>query len=754
MLNNLISIDGFEEFLHVKFPAAKRFSIEGGGSVIAGLIEVIEEASNNNLKEVVIGMAHRGRLVTLAEVAKKPHHAIISEFLGTADIPASIFNEKDSMGDVKYHMGYSSSYITRNGNVIKVSLTPNPSHLEAVNPIVAGKVRAKQDMIGDISRQQVMGILIHGDASFSGQGIVAESLLMSVLSAYNVGGILHFIVNNQLGFTANASEIHPGHYTTEVAKIIKAPILHVNGNDPESVLKASLIAINYKQKFAKDVVVDIICYRKYGHNEGDEPMYTQPLMYNIIKDKKSISEEYAQVLIDQQLIQQSDYENSKQKLTDFLNKEFNIAKNYKPVFSYLEGVWQGINRFNNIKENKKPTGVKSNILMEFGKKLCSITPEFILDHPKFVLHFRLKKIFDDRLKRLTSDGLVDWALAEQLAFASLLTQNIPVRLIGQDSERGTFSHRHAILHSQEDQSYYVPLNHVAENQLYFQVANSHLSEYGALGFEYGYSLANPNQLVIWEAQFGDFANGAQIIFDQFISASEMKWLRMSNIILLLPHGYEGQGPEHSSARVERYLQLAANDNIQVVNPTTPASYFHLLRRQVVRNIRKPLIVMSPKSLLRHKDVVSSLDELGENSLFSPVIDDIDASIIQSRVSNIIICSGKVFYDLCEFRQKNKVMNSCIIRIEQYYPFPKQDLLEILKKYSSCKDIVWCQEEPSNMGAWVFIQPYLNDIIKECQFNINLRYAGRIEASSPATGYLKIHNQQQENLLKQAFNIGV
>ncbi|KJV57501.1 oxoglutarate dehydrogenase (succinyl-transferring), E1 component [Orientia chuto str. Dubai] len=739
LLKNLISITGFEEFLHTKFVGAKRFSSQGAETAVAAIIAAIEQAISYGLKEVVIGMAHRGRLVTLAEVAKKPHYAIIAEFINDVHI-----KEKGLSGDVKYHMGYSGIYTGKNNNNIRISLTSNPSHLEAVNSIVAGQVRAKQDVFNDITRKNFMGILIHGDAAFSGQGVVAESLLLSALKSYSAGGILHYIISNQIGFTANIDEIYPGQYTTEVAKTIKAPIFHVNGDDPESVLKVTSIAMAYRQKFAKDVVIDIICYRKYGHNEGDEPMFTQATMYNVIKNKVSVTELYAQKLIDQKFILESDYKDIRNKFKNFLNEQFEIAKTCQPILpsNYNNNTYQTICS----KESENIlTGVEGDTLLALNEKLCTIPSEFII-------HSRLKKLLSDRLNKVALNEQIDWATAEQLAFASLLIEKIPIRLTGQDAIRGTFSHRHAVLYSQLNQSNYIPLNNLSSDQAYLQIANSPLSEYAVLGFEYGYSLVNSKQLVIWEAQFGDFANGAQIVFDQFISSAETKWQMQSNIVLLLPHGYEGQGPEHSSARIERYLQLAVNNNILVVYPTTPASFFHLLRRQIISTDSKPLIVMSPKSLLRHKLVVSKLADLGPRNYFQLVIDEVD-TLAKGKIKRIIICSGKLFYELYDFRSKHKITDVAIIRIEQYFPFPTKLLSAILAKYSAYNEIIWCQEEPQNMGAWTFIKPYLEDIIDKAKKLVKLKYIGRDQAAAPAVGYNNLHNQQQQELIRCAFNIG-
>lgn len=737
ILQDLVEVEGFEQYLHVKFPGAKRFSVEGGDASIISLSKVIEESAAAGAEEAVIGLAHRGRLSTLTKIMGKPYRAIFSEFMGTSAFPSDL----GVTGDVKYHMGYSSDKTTESGKKVHLSLTANPSHLEAVNPVVAGKVRAKQDCMNR-DRNKVIGILIHGDAAFCGQGVVAESLVMSGLAPYDVGGIFHIIINNQIGFTANSYDSRASRYCTEVAKVVGAPIFHVNGDDVEAVVLVTKIACEYRQNFQKDVVVDIVCYRKYGHNEGDEPMYTQSIMYEVIKNKPTPAALYANKLSNAGLIDNNYYQQLKQKFKNLLDSEFNEVKNYKPRAQWLEGQWSGFDRFS---DDKLFTGVRKSVLQELGVKLCCIP-----DH--FSINPKLAKLFEARSHDLINDRPIDWATAEQLAFATLLNEKTPIRITGQDVERGTFSHRHAVLHSQTDKSIYEPLNNISKDQAFFEIADSNLSEYGVLGFEYGYSIVDPNRLVIWEAQFGDFANGAQIIFDQFISSAETKWLRMSGIVVLLPHGMEGQGPEHSSARLERFLQLCAEDNMYVAYPTTPASIFHLLRRQIKRNFRKPLIVMSPKSLLRHKLAVSTLAELDEGTKFIPVIDEIDIEIKAERVKKVIFCSGKVYYDLLELRRERKIDNIVIIRFEQLFPFIEEDVVKIMKKYQAASKFVWCQEEPRNMGAWKFIRHQLDSCLEKAGIKAQVSYTGRERSASPAVGYLYIHNKQQEALAHEALEL--
>ncbi len=739
ILRNLIEIETFEQYLHTKFPGAKRFSIEGGEVSVVAIDKSVDMSVIYGIEDVVIGMAHRGRLSTLAQVMIKPYKAILSEFI----TDSILLNDLGISGDVKYHNGYSSDQI-RGKYKVHLSMVDNPSHLEAVNSVVAGKIRAKQDSIQDNDRKKIMGILVHGDSAFCGQGVVTESLFISNLKPYNVGGIIHFVINNQLGFTANSYDTRSSRYSTEFAKVSDIPILHVNGDNIEAVLKATNIAVNYRYKFAKDVVIEIICYRKYGHSEVDDPMYTQSVMYNVIKNKQSPATLFANKLIADGVITHNYFLKLKEQFKLKLDQEYQQAQNYQPQAQFLKGLWFGYTKLN-AKVKIFPTGVSKNILQELGIKLCQIPKNFSLN-PKLV------RLFELRRNTLKQDRPIDWITAEQLAFASLLNSGTRIRFTGQDSQRGTFSHRHAVLHSQVDNRTYIPLNNLSQNQAHFEIADSNLSEYAVLGFEYGYSLVNPKDLVIWEAQFGDFANGAQIIFDQFISSAESKWLRISGIVVLLPHGFEGQGPEHSSARLERFLQLAAENNIQVTYPTLPSSFFHLLRRQIYSNIRKPLIVMSPKSLLRHKMAVSPLSQLDNNTSFIPVIDEINDVIIAEEVRRVILCSGKVYYDLLEKRQEQNTLDIVIIRLEQLYPFETTVIIKILGKYSKAKEFIWCQEEPKNMGAWNFIKDYLNEILEDLSINSRFTYVGRSESASPAVGSLIIHNKQQKKLIEEALAI--
>ncbi|RYE06623.1 MAG: 2-oxoglutarate dehydrogenase E1 component [Rickettsiaceae bacterium] len=742
ILQQLIEIESFEQYIHAKFPGAKRFSIEGGEACIVAIDKLIELYACHGVSDVVLGMAHRGRLCTLAKIAGKPYRAIFAEFMGT-----SAFSKDLSIaGDVKYHMGYSSDKII-NGKHVHFSLAANPSHLEAVNPIVAGKVRAKQDLIDEQHPQQqgkksVVGILIHGDAAFCGQGVVAESLMMSSLAAYDVGGISHIVINNQVGFTANAKDTRRGRYATEFAKIIGAPIIHVNGEDIWAVLTAISIAADYRYNFAKDIVIDIFCYRKYGHNETDEPMYTQSSMYNVINSKQTLAKMYANELVKAKIIDDNYLEQLKSKFKAFLDQEYEHAKDYQPQKQWFKGRWQGFDRSS---KEQQPTGVDKSLLKEIGISLC-YTPE------GFNLNSKLKKLFEQRIKTLNQESSIDWATGEQLAFASLINQGIFIRLTGQDCGRGTFSHRHSVLHDQTNENTYVPLNNInktADKSAKYFVADSNLSEYGVLGFEYGYSQVDPQRLVLWEAQFGDFANGAQIIFDQFISSAETKWLRMSGLVVLLPHGFEGQGPEHSSARLERFLQLAAEDNIYVLSPTTPASFFHMLRRQIYSNTRKPAIVMTPKSLLRHKLAVSNMKDMELGSSFLPVIEEQNDNIKISVVKKVIFCSGKIYYDLIEARDKSSIVDVAIIRFEQLYPFAKDSYETILEKYKHVKSFIWCQEEPQNMGAWQYINEQLKLSLQNILAHQNLQYVGRKTSASPAVGSLSKHNKEQAEIIKTA-----
>ncbi len=735
MLQDLVEVEGLEQYLHKKFPGAKRFSVEGGESSIISLCKVIEEGGKHGVEEVVIGMAHRGRLNSLTKVLGKPYEALLAEFQGQSAFP----EELGIAGDVKYHMGFSNDIITDSGNKLHLTLTPNPSHLEAVNPVVAGRVRAKQDFIGDKDRSKVLGLLFHGDAAFCGQGIVAECLIMSSIPAYDTGGIFHVVINNQVGFTANPKDGHPSsRYSTEFAKIIGAPIIHVNGDDIEAVVKSTILASEYRAKYKKDVVVEILCYRKYGHNEGDEPMYTQPLMYHTIKNKKTPALIYSSQLISEGAIQEGDYEKMAEKFKEKLDKAYELSKSYKPKAYFLEGIWEGFAKNKTDKDKNLATGIELKKLEEILGNLCSFPSSFNIN-PK------LEKLFTQRINDFKDEKTIDWATGEQLAFASLLQEGYPIRITGQDAGRGTFSHRHSVLHDQANGEKYIPLNHLKDKQANYEVADSCLSEYGVLGYEFGYSMSNPRTLSIWEAQFGDFSNGAQIVFDQFISSTETKWLRLSGLVMLLPHGYEGQGPEHTSARMERLLQLCAEENMQIAYPTTPASIFHILRRQQLRQVRKPLIILSPKSMLRNPLAISKTSEIGHGTRFQHVIsDDLDPKSIKK----LVICSGKVYYDLLDKRIKSNIKDVALIRIEQLYPFPIEALNKEIEKYQNAQ-ITWCQEEPENMGAWGY---FYSRIAKLITRGNEIKLVSRKEAASPATGYANVHIKEQNELIEKALKI--
>jgi len=735
MLQDLVEVEGLEQYLHKKFPGEKRFSVEGGDSSMVALRRAIDEAAKYSVNEVVVGMAHRGRLNTLTKVLGKPYEALFAEFFGKSAFP----EEFKVAGDVKYHMSFSNDITTEAGHKVHLTLTPNPSHLEAVNPVVAGRVRAKQDIKKDTDRSKVLGLLFHGDAAFCGQGVVAESLTLSTLDAYETGGIFHVVINNQVGFTANP---HDGHaasrYSTEFAKVIGAPILHVNGDDVEGVVKATILASEYRARFKKDPVVEIICYRKYGHNEGDEPMYTQPLMYDVVKAKQTPAAIYANKLVASSVIAADGYQQMTDKFKERLDKAFAIAKDFKPNAYFLDGDWNGYSKDLTESDKRLTTGVAKKDLENLLETLCKVPTNFTIN-PK------LLKLYEQRKDDLISKKRLDWATGEQLAFASLLESGIPVRLTGQDAGRGTFSHRHSVWYDQKTGEKYLPLNNISKTQSPYEVADSNLSEYAVLGYEFGYSMSHPKSLVIWEAQYGDFSNGAQIMFDQFLSTTETKWLRLSGLVLLLPHSYEGQGPEHTSARLERMLQLCADNNMQVCYPTTPASIFHLMRRQQLRQVRKPLIIMSPKSILRNPLAVSSIDEIATGTNFKPLIeDDLDHKIIKK----VVICSGKVYYDLLDSRTKSNINNVAIIRIEQLYPFPVDELNKELAKYKNA-ELIWCQEEPENMGAWSYIY---SRIVKELARGSEIKYVGRKESASPCTGYSSVHAVEQKNLIETALKI--
>ena len=736
ILERLTAAEFFENFLDKKYTGTKRFGLEGGESLIPALEQILKHGGKNGIEEVVLGMSHRGRLNVLANFMGKPFSAIFSEFQGNASSP----DDFQGSGDVKYHLGTSSD---RNFNNIKVhlSLTANPSHLEAVNPVVVGKVRAKQDQKKDIDRKKVVGLLMHGDAAFSGQGLVPETLDLSGLKGYKTGGTIHFIVNNQIGFTTNPINSRSGPYCSDVALMVEAPIFHVNGDDPEAVVYAARIATEFRQRFNKDVVIDMFCYRRQGHNESDEPAFTQPLMYKKIKAHPTTREIYAKKLLKENVINIKEERDLLNNWSEKLEKDLEIGKNFKPnKADWLEGSWLGLES----KGNKKPftvTGIEKKLLNELGVKITSVPAGFKINN-------KILRQLQRRYKNISEGKGIDWSTAEALAFASLLNQGISVRLSGQDCGRGTFSQRHAILYDQENEKKYSTLNSVVNKGSRIEIVDSPLSEAAVLGFEYGYTLADPKTLVLWEAQFGDFANGAQLIIDQFIVSGESKWLRMSGLTLLLPHGYEGQGPEHSSARVERFLQMSAEDNIQVVNCTTPANYFHVLRRQMLRKFRKPLIIFTPKSLLRHKDVVSKVEKFYKEATFEKIIVT-SAQNSNSKVKRVIFCSGKVYYDLIDKIDKNLISQIIIIRVEQIFPFPKDLIEKNIKEFVNGR-FIWCQEEPKNMGAWSFVHPLIEEILLSGNFkNKKLYYAGRSRTASTATGLYKRHLKEHEALILEA-----
>ena len=733
----LVDADEFGKYLHKKFPGTKRFGLDGSEAVIPALEQILKRGSQLGLREVVVGMAHRGRLNILHNVLQKPFRAIISEFHGKSATPEDV----GISGDVKYHMGASSDRVFDDMKV-HLSLAPNPSHLEIVDPVVVGRVRAKQQQLGDVDRTKVLGILLHGDAAFAGQGVVGETFAFSALRGYRTGGTIHIIVNNQIGFTTSPQYSRSSPYPTDVAKMVMTPIFHVNGDDPEAVIHVARIATEFRQTFGSDVVIDMFCYRRFGHNEGDEPMFTQPLMYKEIEAHKSVREIYAN-----RLIKEGVYDvNSAQKVIDdriaYLDAEFEAGTNYLPnKADWLEGKWAGMVSAHG-EDRRGDTAVSPELLSRIGKTMT--TP------PKSLkLNSKLLRILKGRAESISSGQNIDWATAEHLAFGSLLLEGNPVRLSGQDSGRGTFSQRHSVFVDQFTEERYIPLANLGPEQAMFEVIDSPLSEASVMGFEYGFSQAEPNALVMWEAQFGDFANGAQVVIDQFISSGEAKWLRMSGLVLLLPHGYEGQGPEHSSARLERYLQLCAEDNMQVVNCTTPANHFHVLRRQLRRDFRKPLVAMTPKSLLRHRMAVSSLEDLGPGTTFHRLIDERGGNVKHGAAKRIVMCSGKVYFDLADARDSAEAWEIEILRVEQLYPFPSKTILELLAKTPNA-EVIWCQEEPKNMGGWTFVRDFIEDAMQAAGMQQSrLKYAGRAAAASPATGSFARHVKEQKQLVAEA-----
>ncbi len=744
ILERLIEAEEFEKFLHVKFTGTKRFGLDGGEATIPALEQILKRGSQLGIKEVVFGMAHRGRLNVLANIVMKPYVAIFSEFQGHAAHP----DEVQGSGDVKYHLGTSADRIF-DGDEIHLSLTANPSHLEAVDPVVVGKVRAKQTQRNDAERREVMGILIHGDAAMAGQGLVAEVFGLSELTGYTTGGTIHFCINNQIGFTTSPSYSRSSPYPTDVGKMVQAPIFHVNGDDPEAVVHVARIATEFRQEFKRDVVIDMFCYRRFGHNEADEPSFTQPVMYKAVAEHPTTRELYAESLIKSGVVSAASVDDMSAAVRTRLQQDFEAAETYKPnKADWLQGSWTGLKTLMGEEELRDDeTAVSTALLHEVGQALTRYPDDFNV-------HRKLLRVLDARREMFKTGENIDWAVGEALAFGTLLAEGVPVRLSGQDSGRGTFSHRHAVLVDQVTEARYVPLNNISEGQAQFEVVDSPLSEASVLGFEYGYALVEPDALVLWEAQFGDFANGAQVIIDQFIASGESKWLRLCGLVMLLPHGFEGQGPEHSSARLERYLQLCAEDNMQVVNCTTPANYYHALRRQIRRNFRKPLVVFSPKSLLRHKLAVSSLDSFGPGTKFSRVLGETDPLVADADVRRIVFCSGKVYYDLLQERRRRELTDVALVRVEQLYPWPRIRVVEQIAKYPNA-EVVWCQEEPANNGAWQFVLPRLINILEEQRRpRVIPFYVGRKAAASPATGLFKIHDEEQRRLVEEALTVGV
>ncbi|MBP5858792.1 2-oxoglutarate dehydrogenase E1 component [Marivibrio halodurans] len=745
ILQRLTQADIFETYLDKKYRGTKRFGLDGGESLVPMVEQIFKRGAQLNLEEVVLGMAHRGRLNILANVMQKPYQQIFAEFEGLPASPDSV----QGSGDVKYHLGTSADR-EFDDKTVHLSLTANPSHLECVNTVVLGKVRAKQRQRGDSEREKVMGLLLHGDAAFIGQGVVAETFLLSQLDGYRTGGTIHIVINNQIGFTTAPSKSRSSPYCSDMAKTIDAPVFHVNGDDPEACVHVAKLAIEYRQKFKKDVVIDMWCYRRHGHNEGDEPMFTQPLMYKRIKDHPRTRQIYAGRLEKDGLIEDGAGEKLVKEFEKKLDDEFEVSKSFKPNRAdWLEGKWSGLS----IAESgarRGDTAVDMDLLKEVGHAISQVPQNF---HP----NSKIQRQLDAKRKMIDTGEGIDWGTAEALAFGTLLCESTSIRLSGEDSERGTFSQRHSVLIDQENEQRFVPLNSIRMGQAPFEVIDSPLSEFGLLGFEYGYASAEPHALVLWEAQFGDFANGAQVIIDQFISSGEAKWLRMCGLVMLLPHGYEGQGPEHSSARLERYLQNSAEDNWQVCNITQPANYFHALRRQVRRNFRKPLILMTPKSLLRHKKCVSKLSEFGPGTTFHRVLWDnaqLEGGLApDNRIKRVVLCSGKVYFDLEAERDRRGIEDIYILRLEQLYPFPFYALGQELSRFPNA-DIVWCQEEPENMGAWQFLDRRIERVLDEIGHKPCRRpnYIGRDAAASPATGIAKRHQQQQEHIVEQALSL--
>ncbi|SLN46411.1 2-oxoglutarate dehydrogenase E1 component [Pseudoruegeria aquimaris] len=747
ILNKLVEAEGFEKFLHVKYMGTKRFGLDGGEALIPAMEQIIKRGGALGVKEIVIGMPHRGRLSVLANVMGKPYRAIFNEFQGGSFKPDDV----DGSGDVKYHLGASSDR-EFDGNKVHLSLTANPSHLEAVNPVVLGKARAKQDQLGDRERTSVLPVLLHGDAAFAGQGVVAEGFGLSGLRGHKTGGTIHIVVNNQIGFTTAPHFSRSSPYPTDIALMVEAPIFHVNGDDPEAVVHAAKVATEFRQKFRKDVVIDIFCYRRFGHNEGDEPMFTNPIMYKKIKKQKTTLQLYTERLVKDGLIPEGEIEDMKAAFQAKLNEEFEAGKVFKPnKADWLDGRWSHLDKQKDDYQRGE-TAISESTFKEVGKALTT--------YPQgFPIHKTVARMLENKAQMIETGKGIDWATGEALAFGSLLTEGYPVRLSGQDATRGTFSQRHSGLVNQDTEERYYPLNHIRKGQANYEVIDSMLSEYAVLGFEYGYSLAEPNALTLWEAQFGDFANGAQIMFDQFISSGESKWLRMSGLVMLLPHGFEGQGPEHSSARLERFLQLCGQDNWIVANCTTPANYFHILRRQLHRSFRKPLVLMTPKSLLRHKLAISTMEDFTTGSSFHRVLwDDAekgnsDTKLVQDdKIKRVVMCSGKVYYDLLEERDARGIDDIYLLRVEQFYPFPAMSVINELQRFPNA-EVIWCQEEPKNQGAWFFMEPNIEWVLGRIKGKSKRpAYVGRAASASPATGLASQHKAQQSALVNDALTI--
>jgi 2-oxoglutarate dehydrogenase E1 component len=755
ILKKLIEAEGFERFLHKRFPGTKRFGLDGGEAAIPALEQIIKRGGALGVDEIVIGMPHRGRLNVLAAVMGKPYHVIFHEFQGGSSLPSDI----EGSGDVKYHLGASSER-EFDGVKVHMSLAANPSHLEIVNPVVIGKARAKQtfdyrENPEDSSRSKVLGLLLHGDAAFAGQGVVAECFALSELKGYKTGGTIHFIVNNQIGFTTSPRNSRSSPYPSDVALMVQAPILHANGDDPEAVVFATKVATEYRQKFGKDVVIDMFCYRRFGHNEGDDPTMTQPIMYRIIKDHPSTRELYSTRLIEEGTATEDEVKGWVDEFQVFLDAEFEAGKTYHAdKADWLDGKWASMANPGHDETPRGDTGVSTQKFHDLGRLMTAI-PE------RIDAHKTVARVIEGRRHAYETGEGIDWGAAEHMAFATLLDEGAPIRLSGQDSVRGTFVQRHSAIIDQQTEERYIPLNNLRQGQAYYEVIDSALSEEAVLGFEYGYSTTDPNTLCMWEAQFGDFANGAQVVFDQFICSGERKWLRMSGLVMLLPHGYEGQGPEHSSARLERWLQSCAEDNLQVANCSTPANYFHILRRQIYRSFRKPLVLMTPKSLLRHKKAVSKLADFAEGSTFHRVLHD-DAQTNPEKttirlkpdaeIKRVVLCSGKVYYDLLDAREKAGRDDIYLMRLEQFYPWPMQSMRKELARFPTA-DLIWCQEEPKNMGGWTFVDPWLELTLERADnASKRARYVGRPASASPAAGLMSRHLKELETFLAEALTL--